>query len=384
MSSRASSGIVSSHEAHTLAVPSRPHGGAAACRLPPHAIDAAGVGGPSRRRRHGEDVARPTSADTATDGWTPLIWATRAGRIEVMTLLLDAGADPNRRDSRQAWTPLMHAQHVKQDGAARLLLARGADGTAGADGTSPLEMASLDNDVEMLRALLAAGPPRAQQLRAIDLAVSGGAFADLDRPLLGRCRTEAVTLLLAHDTTLGHAREGRRVAPLVGASPGLRGDDCQGHGRQPCEFGPENALNDADPRYVIKLESERKLNCRQQAQDPSRGIQISRRLNHGKATTASGSVPEMRCRGRTHHRSVRIAADSVSALRRLRPHVGDARVGVVGPLARMPGQRSSPSGGGSTIGRCAAFRSLSSSWRLRPVGRRGLPSHFTVTGLSAP
>ena len=149
-----------------------------------------------------------TSADTAADGWTPLIWATRAGRVEVMTLLLDAGADPNRRDSRQGWTPLMHAQHVKQDGAARLLLARGADGTAGAEGTSPLEMASLDNDVEMLRVLLAAGPPRDQQLRAIDLAVSGGAFADVDRPLLGRCRTEAVTVLLAHDTTLGHAQEG--------------------------------------------------------------------------------------------------------------------------------------------------------------------------------
>ena len=149
-----------------------------------------------------------TSADTAADGWTPLIWAARAGRVAAMTLLLDAGADPNRRDSRQGWTPLMHAQHVKQDGAARLLLARGADGTAGAKGTSPLEMASLDNDVEMLRLLLAAGPPRDQQLRAIDLAVSGGAFADLDRPLLGRCRTEAVTVLLAHDTTLAVAREG--------------------------------------------------------------------------------------------------------------------------------------------------------------------------------
>ncbi len=49
----------------------------------------------------------------------------------------------------------MHAQHVKQDGAAALLLARGADGTRGAGGTSPLEMAALDNDVEMLRALLA-------------------------------------------------------------------------------------------------------------------------------------------------------------------------------------------------------------------------------------
>ena len=245
-------------------------------------------------------------------------------------------------------------------------------------------MASLDNDVEMLRALLAAHPPRDQQLRAIDLAVSGGALADVDRPLLGRCRTEAVTVLLDFDrpwarpTRASGRPSGGRVARAARATmPGDR--------RQPCEFGPENALNDADPRYVIKLKSERKLNCRQQAQDPSRGIQISRRLNHGKATTASGSVPEMRCRGRTHHRSVRIAADSVFALRRLRAHVGDARVGVV--VTGWPGFRvscSQSSGGGATISRCAAFRFLSSSWRSRPAGRRGLRSHFTVTGLSAP
>jgi ankyrin repeat protein len=149
-----------------------------------------------------------TSADTAADVWTPLIWAARAGRVEVMTLLLDAGADPNRRDSRHGWTPLMHAQHVKQDGAAALLLARGADGTRGAGGTSPLEMAALDNDVEMLRALLAAKPPRDQQVRAFDLAVSGGVLADLDRPLLGGCHPEAVTVLLAYDKTLARIPDG--------------------------------------------------------------------------------------------------------------------------------------------------------------------------------
>ena len=147
-------------------------------------------------------LLKTTSADAAADAWSPLIWAARAGRVKVMTLLLDAGADPNRRDGRRGWTPLMHAQHVKQSGAAQLLLARGADGTTGAGGTSPLPLAALDNDVALLRALLAAHPPRDQQLRAFDLAVSGGAFADLDRPLLGRCHAEAVALLLANDRTL--------------------------------------------------------------------------------------------------------------------------------------------------------------------------------------
>lgn len=177
----------------------------AACRLEPST--------PLTSAAHRGDAAQvkallaTTSADTAADAWTPLIWAARAGRVEVMTLLLDAGADPNRRDSRHGWTPLMHAQHVKQDGAAALLLSRGADGTRGAGGTSPIEMAALDNDVEMLRALLAANPPREQQVRAFDLAVSGGALADLDRPLLGRCHPEAVTVLLAHDKTLARVPE---------------------------------------------------------------------------------------------------------------------------------------------------------------------------------
>ncbi|MBK5295817.1 MAG: ankyrin repeat domain-containing protein [Vicinamibacteria bacterium] len=149
-----------------------------------------------------------TSADTSADGWSPLIWAARAGRVEVMTLLLDAGADPNRPDHRQGWTPLMHALHKQQGAAARLLLARGADGARGAGGISPLEMAALDNDPDLLNLLLASPPSGDQRRKAFDLAVSGGALADIDRPLLGSCHTETVRLLLASDRSLAHAGEG--------------------------------------------------------------------------------------------------------------------------------------------------------------------------------
>jgi ankyrin repeat protein len=159
-------------------------------------------------------LLKTTSADTAADGWSPLIWAARAGRVEVMTLLLDAGADPNRRDTRQGWTPLMHAQHARQRSAAQLLLRRGADGAGGAGGTSPMEMAVLDNDVALLRTLLAANPPRDQQVRAFALAVSGGALADVDRPLLGRCHSEAVSLLLSFDKTLAQAQHEGVGTPL--------------------------------------------------------------------------------------------------------------------------------------------------------------------------
>jgi len=149
-----------------------------------------------------------TSADTAADGWTPLIWAARGGRVEVMALLLDAGADPNRLDSRRGWTPLMHALHTAHGDAASLLLARGADGARGAGGTSPIEMATLDNDVKLMRTLLASQPSRDQQRRAFDIAVSGGALADIDRPLLGSCHTEAVRLLLTTDRSLAGSSDG--------------------------------------------------------------------------------------------------------------------------------------------------------------------------------
>lgn len=179
---------------------------------------------------HVKTLLATTSADTSADGWPPLIWAARAGRVEVMTLLLDAGADPNRPDPRQGWTPLMHALHKQQGAAARLLLARGADGARGAGGTSPIEMAALD------------------------------------RPLLGSCHTETVRLLLASDRSMAHAGEGPG-SPLWWA----RRQGCQEviamvAGRQHRKFGPKNALNDGCLRYVIKLMGERKLNCRQQAQ----------------------------------------------------------------------------------------------------------------------
>ena len=72
-----------------------------------------------------------------------------------MTLLLDAGADPNRR--KAAGLDTADARPARQAGGRGSAAGgRGADRHPRAGGTSPLEMAALDNDVAMLAAILAA------------------------------------------------------------------------------------------------------------------------------------------------------------------------------------------------------------------------------------
>lgn len=142
-------------------------------------------------------VATGTPADKLDGSWTPLMYAARRGHLDVMRALLDTGADPNGVDGRHRWTPLMHALHTKQHEAAILLLERGADPAIGtANGFGPLAMAALDNDASMIAAILAKGVPPDQASRALEIAVSGGTLVDIDRPLLGSCATESVSLLL--------------------------------------------------------------------------------------------------------------------------------------------------------------------------------------------
>lgn len=208
MSSPATSGIVSRMTQHPMPLPILMALSllTAGCRPAPSTplARAAFAGDVEQVRR----LLAATSADTAADSLSPLIWAARADRVEAMTLLLDAGADPNRPDGHRGWTPLMHALHTQARHAALLLLARGADGALGAGGTSPLEMAALDDDADVLERLLAAQPGREQRIRAFDLAVSGGALADIDRPLMGRCRPDAVRVLLASDPGLAGGLDG--------------------------------------------------------------------------------------------------------------------------------------------------------------------------------
>jgi ankyrin repeat protein len=151
------------------------------------------------------------SADEDGDSWTALIWASRSGSIDAITLLLDSGADVNLPGSTgDNWdaTPLQHAILERQPAAVRLLLDRGADLNRGAGPGSPapLLLAAGDTDPAILKLLLAHGAdPTVEDehgVTPLSRAVSAGTLNGPDRPMFGGCRVETVRALIAHDPGL--------------------------------------------------------------------------------------------------------------------------------------------------------------------------------------
>jgi ankyrin repeat protein len=141
------------------------------------------------------------------DTLTPLFDAVRNGDIASVSAWLDSGGDPDARDGRAGWTPLLHAIHMRQLDAVRVLLERGADPNARTRAVTPLMMAAAEPDPSFVQLLLAYGAdPQARGFggaTALSQAVSGGALTDIDRPLLGACRTETVRALRSHDPAVG-------------------------------------------------------------------------------------------------------------------------------------------------------------------------------------
>jgi ankyrin repeat protein len=93
-------------------------------------------------------------------GFTPLDWAARNGRTEVIRELVHQGADPDLRDEGpNGWAPLHHAVHKGQLEAVHTLIAAGAQIDAGASrtGITPLMLACAQGEPEIVDALLAAG-----------------------------------------------------------------------------------------------------------------------------------------------------------------------------------------------------------------------------------
>ena len=147
---------------------------------------------------------------------SPLIQAARAGSLDTIRNLLDAGADVNLPGpTGDDWdaTPLQHAILARQPGAVGLLLDRGADPNraAGPSSPAPLLLAAGDTDPAFVNLLLAHGAypaiEDADGVTPLARAVSAGTINGPDRPMFGGCRVETVRALLAHDPELRLKRD---------------------------------------------------------------------------------------------------------------------------------------------------------------------------------
>ena len=141
-------------------------------------------------------------------GWTAVVAASRDGRVDALTALLEAGADPDRRDERNGWPPVMHALHTNQEASVRTLLDFGADPNLGSrSGRTPLAMVAGYGRPALVALLMDHGADPTLATgdggSALTAAVLGS--SDIDRFTLGRCQTETVKTLLdrAPDLQLG-------------------------------------------------------------------------------------------------------------------------------------------------------------------------------------
>ncbi len=122
-----------------------------------------------------------------------LITAARAGQLDAIAVLLQAGADPNVRGGVNDWTPVMHAIHKNQRQSVLALLKGGADVNAkNRKGLTALIMAAGYGYADIVRDLLARGA--SADNAALTAAVGG--VPDIDRFTVCSCQTDTVKALL--------------------------------------------------------------------------------------------------------------------------------------------------------------------------------------------
>lgn len=93
-----------------------------------------------------------------SDGRLPLVTAARYGWVEIIGLLIDAGADLDKSELGNDETALFWAARYKRLPALKLLIASGADlNVKNVSGNTPLMVASAGKDSEIVKTLVDAG-----------------------------------------------------------------------------------------------------------------------------------------------------------------------------------------------------------------------------------
>ena len=137
------------------------------------------------------------------DGMTALHWAARHGDVDLIKMLLAAGANVKATTRLANYTPLLMASEIGSAGAIDALIAAGADpkGTT-ASGVSPLMFASAAGQADAVKTLIAHGADvnAAEPARGTTALM----FAAANR------RTEAIRALLAAGAERQRGQQGRQ------------------------------------------------------------------------------------------------------------------------------------------------------------------------------
>ena len=139
-----------------------------------------------------------------------LIFAYDLGRVELLPILLDAGADPNAVGYQGS--TIMGDCLVREDVAVlKLLLGRGADPNRGFAGTPAVVLAARSGNVEVLRLLIEAGASLSDDPR-----VAPNALFEA----IGRGHTEVVRYLVAQGVSCRSRKPFGRTAIEYAAEKG--------------------------------------------------------------------------------------------------------------------------------------------------------------------